>query len=124
MRLDASRERWKSSLKALFPLLLMIVATSLEASGDAIIRIGFRPHAASVRVILMLAGAITLYCYGLTLNLSSLDWGRLIGGYVAIFFLVGQIINVVVFNTWPTLPIVVGGAFIIAGGLIITAWQR
>lgn len=28
------------------------------------------------------------------------------------------------FATWPTLPILVGGAFIRAGGTIITAWQR
>lgn len=111
-------------MKILIPLLLLIVATSLEASGDAIIRIGLRPHSVPMRVVLMLAGGVTLYCYGLTLNLSPLDWGRLIGAYVAVFFVVGQIINVVFFSIWPTLPIIVGGAFIVTGGLIITAWQR
>jgi hypothetical protein len=69
----------------------------------------------------MLAGTVVLYGYGLTLNLAPLDWGRLIGAYVATFFVVGQVINLVVFHTAPSLPIVVGGLFIIAGGVIITA---
>jgi small multidrug resistance family-3 protein len=71
----------------------------------------------------MLAGATVLYGYGLILNLGPFDWGRLIGAYVATFFVVGQIINLVVFATWPTLPIMIGGAFILTGGIIITAWQ-
>jgi hypothetical protein len=36
----------------------------------------------------MLAGAVVLYGYGLTLNLASLDRARLIGAYVATFFVV------------------------------------
>ncbi len=111
-------------MKFLIPLALLVLATSLEASGDAIIRIGLRSHAMPVRVLLMLAGAVVLYGYGVSLNLAPLDWGRLMGAYVATFFVVGQIINLVVFNTAPTVPIVVGGMFIIAGGAIITLWQR
>jgi hypothetical protein len=42
---------------------------------------------------------------------------------VATFFVVGQIINLMVFGTPPNLPIVVGGLFIVAGGAIITLWQ-
>ena len=75
------------------------------------------------RAGLMLAGGVTLYFYGLTLNLAPLDWGRLVGGYVATFFVVGQVINLVAFKTAPTLPIAVGGALIVAGGLVITLWQ-
>ena len=111
-------------MKFLIPLALLVLATSLEASGDAIIRIGLRPHAIPVQVLLMLAGAVVLYGYGVTLNLAPLDWGRLMGAYVATFFVVGQIINLAVFNTVPTLPIIVGGSFIIAGGAIVTLWQR
>ncbi len=112
-------------MKFLLPLGLLIVATTLEASGDAIIRIGLKqPHTVPVRALLMLAGAVVLYGYGLTLNLSPLDWGELVGGYVAVFFVVGQVINLVVFSTAPTLPIIVGGSFIVTGGLIITLWQR
>lgn len=72
----------------------------------------------------MLAGTVVLYGYGLTLNLAPLDWGRLIGAYVATFFVVGQIINLIAFHTGPSLPIVIGGLFIVAGGAIITAWVR
>lgn len=72
----------------------------------------------------MLAGTVVLYGYGLTLNLAPLDWGRLIGAYVATFFVVGQIINLIAFQTAPSLPIVIGGLFIVAGGAIITAWVR
>src|SRR3984957_17672706 len=111
-------------MRFLIPLALLVLATSLEAGGGAIIRVGLRPHTFSVRMLLMLAGAVVLYGYGVTLNLAPLDWGRLIGAYVATFFVVGQIINVVVFGTAPTLPIVVGGLFILSGRAIITLWQR
>lgn len=106
------------------PVLLLVLATTLEASGDAIIRIGLEPHSFLIRVGLMLTGAVILYGYGLTLNLGPLEWGRLIGAYVATFFFVGQCINLIFFRTLPTLPIAVGGMFIVAGGAIITLWQR
>jgi small multidrug resistance family-3 protein len=102
----------------------LVLATTLEAGGDAIIRIGMKSHTIPVRLLLMSGGAVALYGYGLILNLAPLDWGRLIGAYVATFFVIGQIINLVVFRTTPTLPIVVGGLFILAGGAIITLWQR
>jgi hypothetical protein len=111
-------------LRYLIPVALLVLATTLEASGDAIIRIGLTPHPAPIRILLMLVGTFILYGYGLTLNLAPLDWGRLIGAYVATFFVVGQIINLIAFRTAPTLPIVVGGLLILAGGMIITLWQR
>jgi drug/metabolite transporter superfamily protein YnfA len=103
---------------------LLIVATTLEASGDAIVRVGLNTSETPMRILLMLVGAAILFCYGLTLNLAPLDFGRLIGAYVATFFVVAQIINLVVFRTPPSLPIIVGGLFILTGGAIITVWQR
>lgn len=111
-------------MRALLPLALLVLATALEASGDAIIRLGLKPHPLPARVLLMLAGGVTLSLYGLSLNLAPLDWGRLIGAYVATFFVMAQLINLVVFRTAPTLPILVGGLFIVAGGAIITLWRR
>jgi drug/metabolite transporter superfamily protein YnfA len=73
---------------------------------------------------LMLIGAAILFCYGLILNIAPLDFGRLIGAYVATFFVVAQIINLLVFRMPPSLPIIVGGLFILTGGAIITLWQR
>ena len=110
--------------KVLLPFALLMLATTLEAGGDAIIRAGLRPHAVPIRLALVLTGGVVLTGYGLTLNLAPLDWGRLIGAYVATFFVVGQVINLVVFKTAPTLPILVGGLFIVAGGAIVTLWQR
>jgi hypothetical protein len=65
-------------VRYLIPFSLLVLATTFEASGDAIIRAGLKPNTIPVRVLLMLAGAVTLYCYGLILNLAPLDWGRLI----------------------------------------------
>jgi drug/metabolite transporter superfamily protein YnfA len=114
----------RHSVRYLIPFAILVLATTFEAGGDAIIRVGLKPATIPVRVLLMLAGAVTLYCYGLVLNLAPLDWGRLMGAYVATFFVVGQVINLVAFKTAPTLPIVVGGLFILTGGAIITLWQR
>ena len=49
--------------------------------------------------------------------------GRLLGVYVALFFLVAQAINWLVFGAAPTVPIMIGGALIVAGGLTITYWR-
>ena len=111
-------------MRILIPFGLLVLATTFEVGGDAVIRLGLGRHALPARILLMLAGAVILYLYGLVLNLAPLDWGRLIGAYVATFFVVGQVINLIVFRTAPTLPILVGGLFIVAGGAIITLWQR
>ena len=103
---------------------LLVLATVLEAGGDAIIRVGLRAHALPLRAALVLAGGAVLTGYGVTLNLAPLDWGRLIGAYVATFFVVAQVINRVAFGTAPTPPIMLGGSLIVAGGAIITLWQR
>jgi small multidrug resistance family-3 protein len=111
-------------MRYLIALSLLVLATTLEASGDAIIRIGLGSHTIPVRMSLLSGGAVILFCYGLILNLAPLDWGRLIGAYVAAFFLVGQVINLVAFRTAPTLPIVARGMLILTGGAIITLWQH
>lgn len=103
---------------------LLLIATTLEAGGDAVVRLGLNHTSISTRILLMVIGAVMLFGYGLVLNLAPLDFGRLIGAYVATFFVVAQIINFVVFRTSPSLPIVIGGLFIVTGGVIITLWQR
>jgi small multidrug resistance family-3 protein len=73
--------------------------------------------------MLAVAGATLLFGYGLTVNLAPLEFGQLAGLYVATLFIVWQVINLVVFRTIPNLPIMLGGALIVAGGLIVTFWQ-
>jgi small multidrug resistance family-3 protein len=73
--------------------------------------------------MLAVAGAALLFGYGLTVNLAPLEFGQLAGLYIATLFIVWQIINLVVFRTIPSLPIMLGGTLIVEGGLIVTFWQ-
>ena len=111
------------ALQGIHPLVLLVIATSLEASGDAIVRMAIFNHAGAIRIALFLAGAALLLGYGTFLNLAPLEFGQVIGLYLATLFVVWQVINLIAFKTLPTLPVVVGGAFIIAGGVIITYWR-
>jgi drug/metabolite transporter superfamily protein YnfA len=102
---------------------LLIIATGLEAGGDAVIRSGLRASAAPQKALLLAIGGVMLFGYGTFLTSAPVDFGRLLGIYVVVFFCMAQFINFVAFKTTPTLPIVVGGLFILAGGVIITAWR-
>jgi small multidrug resistance family-3 protein len=101
----------------------LIVATAMEAGGDAIIRIGLGQQTLGLKALLFLVGAVLLFGYGLTLNLAPIDFGRVIGLYIATFFVVWQVVNFIAFRSLPTLPILAGGALIVAGGAIVTFWQ-
>jgi small multidrug resistance family-3 protein len=46
-----------------------------------------------------------------------------VGLYIAVLFVVWQVINYAAFKAVPTVPILVGGALVIAGGAIITFWN-
>ena len=105
------------------PIVFLLTATILEVSGDAIVRIAIYKDTGFVRVGLGIVGAVFLFGYGLTVNLAPLEFGQLAGLYIATLFIVWQMINLVVFRTTPSLPIVVGGTLIVAGGLIVTFWQ-
>jgi len=100
----------------------LVVATTLEAFGDAIVRVGLNQHSSLPRGLLFLGGATLLFGYGLSLNLAPLEFRRVVGLYIATLFVVWQIVNLIV--SAPTLPIVVGGALIIAGGTIVTFGGR
>jgi len=104
-------------------LVLLLVATTLEASGDAIVRLAIFDHVGLTRIGLFLAGAALLLGYGSFLNIAPLDFGRVVGLYIAMLFVVWQVINVIAFRSLPTIPILVGGAFVIAGGAIISLWN-
>jgi hypothetical protein len=109
-------------LQTIHPLILLLIATTLEASGDAVVRMGIYNHTGLVRVGLFVGGAALLFGYGSFLNLAPLEFGRVVGLYIATLFVVWQLINFVAFRSVPTLPVLVGGALIIAGGAIVTYW--
>ena len=101
----------------------LLIATTLEVTGDAIVRKGLFNHVGWARAALFLAGAALLFGYGSTLNLAPLEFGQVVGLYIAMLFVVWQIINAIAFRAFPTLPIVIGGGLIIAGGLIVSFWK-
>jgi small multidrug resistance family-3 protein len=103
--------------------LFLILATSLETFGDAIVRIGIGQTAWLPRSGLFLAGALLLFGYGLSLNLAPIEFNRVVGLYIATLFIVWQIVNFVVFRTLPDMPILAGGALIVGGGLVVTFWK-
>jgi hypothetical protein len=102
----------------------LVAASSLEAAGDAIVRIGIAQPAWLPRCLLFLAGAVVLFGYGLSLNLAPVEFGRVVGLYLATLFVVWQIVSFIAFRSIPDLPILLGGALIIAGGGIVTFWER
>jgi drug/metabolite transporter superfamily protein YnfA len=102
-------------------LLVLFIAASLEAGGDALVRAGLRSTALSARVLFMIAGACILFAYGYTVNTPNWDFGRLIGFYVVFFFLTAQLISSLVFRQRPDSSILIGGCLIVLGGFIISA---
>lgn len=105
------------------PVVFIIIATISEASGDALIRMGIYNYAGWIRAGIMLAGAVLLFGYGFMLNLAPVKFGEIVGLYIATLFIVWQITNFIAFKTLPTLPVIVGGLLIIAGGAIVTFWK-
>ena len=99
--------------------LFVLIATILEASGDAVIRLSIHSHALSARIILLLAGSVLLTAYGTSLNLAPVEFASVTGIYVAMLIVMFQIANYVFFHTLPSLATVAGCALVVAGGLVI-----
>jgi hypothetical protein len=102
---------------------LLTVAAFLEAFGDSLFQSGIYRSTGAARGLLFVAGAVVLALYGFTVNIPHWDFGKLLGVYVVLFFLVAQILAKVRFNQSPTLPIYVGGSLITTGGIIIAFWR-
>jgi small multidrug resistance family-3 protein len=99
------------------------VATSLEAVGDAIVRMGLGQGAWLFRGPLFVVGAMLLFGYGVAVNLAPVEFGRVVGLYIATLFVTWQLVNWVAFQSAPSVPILVGGVLIVAGGAIVTLWN-
>lgn len=91
---------------------LLTVAAVLEVGGDALTRIGLHN-----RGFLIVCGALTLATYGVVVNLSGLDFGRLMGAYIAVFFVVSQIVASAMSREIPSSGVIIGGLLILSGGL-------
>jgi hypothetical protein len=51
-------------------------------------------------------------------------FGRVVGIYIAVLFIVWQIVNFIAFNSLPAASTYIGGAFILPGGTIVTFYGR
>jgi hypothetical protein len=103
--------------------LFVFAATVFEAAGDAIVRIALHHQSWSVRIGLFLLGYTLLALYGTSLNLAPVEFAAVTGMYVATLFVVFQIANFVFFGALPTPAVLVGGAFIVTGGLTVALWR-
>ncbi len=106
--------------QTLLTVFFLIVATTLEVSGDALIRKCIYNHTGLYRVLLGIAGSVLLFGYGLILNLAPVEFGKVVGLYIATLFVVWQIITYFTFGTVPTSSVLVGGLLIFAGGLLVS----
>ncbi len=101
----------------------LLLATTLEVCGDAIVRLAIYDQSGRLRLTLVLVGGILLLGYGTSLNLAPVEFRHVVGLYIATLFVVWQIINFIFFRTLPNLPILAGGTLIVLGGLVVTFWK-
>jgi hypothetical protein len=104
-------------------LAALTLAAFLEAWGDSFFQVGFYRSSGLGRVLALVAGAAVLAAYGSVVNVPRWDFGKLLGAYVVLFFLMAQLLNRIRFGQAPTPPIYAGGALIVAGGLVIAFWK-
>ena len=105
-------------------LAVLALAAFLEAWGDSFFQVGFYRSSGMGRVLALGSGAAVLAAYGSLVNVPRWDFGKLLGAYVVLFFLMAQLLNKVRFGQSPTPPIYAGGALIVAGGLVIAFWKQ
>jgi len=86
----------------------LVTAAALEATGDARVRKGIIASAWMPRCLLFVAGATVLFAYGLSINLAPVEFGRVIGLYIATLFIVWQLVNWVFFHSFPTMQCLSG----------------
>ena len=103
--------------------LFVLLATILEATGDAVIRIALHQNSVASRLGLFLFGGVALTLYGTSLNLAPVEFAQVTGIYIATLFVVFQITNYLFFRTAPSPQSFIGGGLIISGGLIVALWK-
>lgn len=103
----------------LLNILFLILAITAETTGDASIRLGVRGG----KLLIFLAGAGLVICYGTLMSFPSWNFSRTMGVYIALFFIISQIVAVVIMRERISVPVMVGGLLIVAGGLVILLWE-
>lgn len=104
-------------------LSVLTLAAFLEVWGDSFFQVSFYRSSGFGRIAAFVAGVVVLAAYGSVVNVPRWDFGRLLGIYVVLFFLMAQVLAKVRFGQSPTPPIYAGGALIVAGGPVIALWK-
>lgn len=94
--------------------LWLLAAALLEVGGDASMRVGLRGQAWGYAL-----GTLLLAAYGLLVNQPTWQFGRLLGLYIVVFFVVSQALAWTIFGERPSWGLIAGGSLIVVGGLII-----
>ena len=68
-------------------------AALLETVGDALVRTGLRGPGGAQRLLWIAGGGLVLLTYGILVNTPDWHFGRLLGVYVVLFFVVAQLIG-------------------------------
>jgi small multidrug resistance family-3 protein len=95
--------------------LIFVGAACLEVGGDALVRKGLRGGG----IAWIVGGCLTLALYGLTVNMVSWDFSRLLGVYVAVFAVISVLAGKFAFGETIPLSTWLGLAIIVLGGLCI-----
>ena len=95
--------------------LALVAAAVAEVGGDALIRYGLHGK----NWLAIVGGGLVLAGYGVLVNLSPWDFGKLLGIYVAFFAMVAVGWGWLVFHEKIPLNTLVGLMLIVAGSLVI-----
>lgn len=94
----------------------LVLAAALESGGDAAVRRGLT----SGSWPWLVAGSAGLVLYGFVVNADrQVDFGALMGSYIAVFFVVSQLTALALVGTWPRPMTLAGGALIVLGGMLV-----
>jgi len=97
-------------------IIYLALAAILEVSGDFLMRVGLGGRRWG-----LVAGACALAGYGLLVNQPALNFGRTLGLYIALFFVVSQVVAFWAGGERPSPSLWIGGSLIVLGGLVIHA---
>ena len=101
-------------------LLWLVLAIVLELCGDASVRVRVRRR----KPPLFFLGAVLLISYGTLVSFPNWTFSRTMGVYIAIFFIISQVVAVLALREQIKMPAVVGGVLIVSGGLVILFWNK
>ena len=105
------------------PFVFLCIAALLEVLGDSFFQSALHRSSGLVRFAFLFFGVVVLTLYGVIVNVPEWDFGKLLGAYVAFFFLAAQVVAWLRFRQHPSVPTLVGGALIVIGGAILSFWK-